>query len=143
MMRPRSRARETALKYLYEYDVHRSRDVDPPGIYMEREAVEEGVRPYALVLVESVLERLGTLDEAIQSAAENWRVDRMAVIDRNVLRLGAWEILHSPDVPGEVAIDEGVTLAKRYGSEKSGAFVNGILDRIRIGATGGRENEHV
>lgn len=70
------------------------------------------------------------IDALIGQAAENWRIGRMALVDRNILRLGAFEIGHSPDVPFAVAINEAVELGKRFGSEESGAFINGILDRI-------------
>lgn len=70
------------------------------------------------------------IDALIGRVAENWRIGRMALVDRNILRLGAFEIGHSPDVPFAVAINEAVELGKRFGSEESGAFINGILDRI-------------
>ena len=66
----------------------------------------------------------------ISGAASNWRIERMALVDRNILRLGAYEITRSPDVPFVVAINEAVELAKRFGSDESGGFINGILDRI-------------
>jgi N utilization substance protein B len=70
------------------------------------------------------------VDSLIRQAAEHWRLERMALVDRNILRLGAYEICHSCDVPYVVAINEAVDLGKRYGSEESGAFINGILDKI-------------
>ncbi|RJP17830.1 MAG: transcription antitermination factor NusB [Deltaproteobacteria bacterium] len=70
------------------------------------------------------------VDALIREAAENWRIERMALVDRNILRLGAYEILHGRDIPFAVAINEAVDLGKRFGAEESGAFVNGILDRI-------------
>jgi transcription antitermination protein NusB len=80
--------------------------------------------------VRGVWERRGEVDALIRQAADNWRLERMPLVDRNVLRLGAYEICHAPDVPYAVAINEAVDLAKRFGSEESGAFINGILDRI-------------
>jgi N utilization substance protein B len=80
--------------------------------------------------VEGVWSHLEEVDGLITSAAANWRIERMALVDRNILRLGAYEICHSPDVPFVVAINEAVDLAKRFGSDESGAFINGILDRI-------------
>jgi transcription antitermination protein NusB len=70
------------------------------------------------------------LDALIRRAAEHWRLERMPLVDRNIIRLGAYEICHSPDIPYAVAINEAVDLGKRFGSEESGAFINGILDRI-------------
>ncbi len=70
------------------------------------------------------------LDERVTKASTNWRIERMARVDRNVLRLGAWELAHREDVPRAVVLDEAVELAKRFGSEESGPFVNGVLDRV-------------
>jgi N utilization substance protein B len=70
------------------------------------------------------------VDDLLRQATEHWRLERMALVDRNILRLGAYEICHSTDVPYVVAINEAVDLGKRYGSEESGAFINGILDKI-------------
>ncbi len=73
---------------------------------------------------------LEDLDQRITRASTNWRLERMARVDRNLLRLGAWELLHRVDVPRAVVLDEAVELAKRFGTEESGAFVNGVLDRV-------------
>jgi len=80
--------------------------------------------------VRGVWEHREEIDALIRDAAENWRLERMALVDRNILRLGAYEIRHGRDIPFAVAINEAVDLAKRFGAEESGAFVNGILDRI-------------
>jgi N utilization substance protein B len=80
--------------------------------------------------VTGVWGHLEEIDSLITSAAANWRIERMALVDRNILRLGAFEICHSPDVPFVVAINEAVELAKRFGSDESGGFINGILDKI-------------
>jgi N utilization substance protein B len=87
-------------------------------------------RDYANTLVRGVADELVKVDEIIRKASTNWRLERMARVDRNVLRLGAWELLNSRDVPRAVILDESVELAKRFGSEDSGAFVNGVLDRV-------------
>jgi N utilization substance protein B len=81
-------------------------------------------------MVLGVAADLAAVDEAIRKASTNWRIERMARVDRNVLRLGAWELIHHTEVPRAVILDEAVELAKRYGSEESGAFVNGVLDRV-------------
>jgi N utilization substance protein B len=87
-------------------------------------------REYADALVRGVVENLQPTDERIRAASKNWRLERMTRVDRNVLRIGAWELLSRGDVPRAVILDEAVELAKRYGTEESGAFVNGVLDRI-------------
>ena len=91
---------------------------DPVG----RAYADQAVRGIAVVRAE--------LDERISQASDNWRLERMARVDRNVLRLGTWELLHRPDVPRAVVLDEAVELAKEFGTEHSPAFVNGVLDKI-------------
>jgi len=86
---------------------------------------------FCLALYDGVLQQLDAIDAKLTAAAENWRLPRMATVDRNVLRLGAYELLHTPDTPAAVAFDEAIELARRYGSADSPAFVNGVLDRLR------------
>jgi len=129
-MRSRTRARETTLKFLYEHDLRGGQGVLTPEAYFEKHTVDPDTREFATRLIEGVLAEREALDRDIASLAENWRLERMACIDRNVLRIGAWEIINAPDVPGEVVINEAVELAKRYGAVRSGSFVNGILDRV-------------
>jgi N utilization substance protein B len=87
-------------------------------------------RPYADESVRGVMADRDELDGIIRRASENWRLERMTRVDRNVLRLGTWELCHRVDIPRAVILDEAVELAKRYGSEESGAFVNGVLNHI-------------
>jgi N utilization substance protein B len=93
------------------------------------EAEPEG-RSYADEAVHGVEEHLAALDEKIRAASTHWRLERMARVDRNVLRLGTWELAYRPDVPRAVILDEAVELAKAFGTEDSGAFVNGVLAQI-------------
>jgi N utilization substance protein B len=86
---------------------------------------------FALQLYDGVRRNLGTLDTAIGKAATNWRIHRLAVVDRNALRVGAFELLHLPETPVSVAMNEAIELARRFGSADSPGFVNGVLDRIR------------
>lgn len=87
-------------------------------------------KPYADEAVRGVAASLAEVDARITAASANWRIERMARVDRNVLRLGAWELEHRTDVPRAVILDEAVELAKAFGTEESGAFVNGVLNRI-------------
>jgi N utilization substance protein B len=87
-------------------------------------------RAWADEAVRGVAGDVDKLDETIRAASTNWRLERMARVDRNVLRLGAWELMRRSEVPRAVVLDEAVELAKRFGSEDSGSFVNGVLDRI-------------
>ena len=97
----------------------------------------ELARDYARTLLEGSLANQAPIDALIEEQAENWRLERMPVVDRNVLRLAVYELRHQPDVPAVVVIDEAIELAKKFGSEQSGRFVNGILDGLR--ATLGRD----
>lgn len=87
-------------------------------------------RPHAEAIVLGVVAERATIDARISRASDNWRIERMTRIDRNVLRLGTWELLHDSNTPKAVVLDEAVELAKRFGTEDSGAFVNGVLARI-------------
>jgi N utilization substance protein B len=87
-------------------------------------------RPYAEALVRGVATERVELDARISGASDNWRIERMTRIDRNVLRIGTWELLHERETPRAVILDEAVELAKQFGTEDSGAFVNGVLARI-------------
>jgi N utilization substance protein B len=87
-------------------------------------------RPYSEALVQGVVTERSALDERIGRASEHWKLSRMTRVDRNVLRLATWELLHEPATPRAVILDEAVELAKRFGTEDSGAFVNGVLGRV-------------
>jgi N utilization substance protein B len=129
-MGARSTAREAALQMLYAIEVTgASPDQVIYDYWRELPGDAEG-RPYADEAVRGVVAALVDTDRRIQAASTNWRVERMTRVDRNLLRLGAWELVHRPDVPRPVILDEAVEIAKRYGTEDSGAFVNGVLDRI-------------
>lgn len=94
-------------------------------------------RPYADALVRGICEQLADLDVALKQSVTNWRLERLTPVDRNILRVGAFELLHRADVPLEVIIDEAVELAKTYGTENSSSFVNGVLDHFANHRRGG------
>lgn len=147
-MRKRSRAREFALQVLYELDIARSepeleealedfwRDrsdlalTSPEKMALEDDKKEPDIRAYTEKLVRGTLQKRSVIDPTIERYAENWEMQRMACVDRNILRLATFEILHVEEIPVKVAINEAVELAKRYGEQDSSKFVNGILDRI-------------
>lgn len=140
----RTRARERALQALYQIDVA-STDLDEAlaRFWRSFEPVEREVREMAEALVRGEAEHRRQIDETIEAVSLNWRLDRMAKVDRNVLRLAVYELFHRPDVPVKVVIDEAVELAKKFGSESSGAFVNGVLDRIATDLPAARRGEEV
>ncbi len=131
---PRRQAREATLQILYALDVAGSpgSEAVPDALrdywaHMEGPAVG---RAYADAAVLAVTTQRDAIDAAIRAANSQWRLERMSVVDRNVLRLAAWEIGFGGEVPATVAIDEAVDLARRFGSEESPAFANGVLDRL-------------
>ena len=128
-MARRSRAREVAFQVLYQDDLNPPGDpAGADGLLQSRLGSGELVE-FARRLVSGVRHHRQEMDALIEEGAENWSLQRMAATDRNILRLGAYEILHS-DTPPRVAINEAVELAKRFGSAQSAQFVNGILDRL-------------
>lgn len=129
-MGARTAAREAALQMLYAAEIGRHpAETLLKDFWREFPGDAEG-RVYADNAVRGVLGQRSELDARIVKASVNWRLERMSPIARNVLRLGTWELLYQPEVPRAVIIDESVEVAKRYGGTESGAFVNGVLDRI-------------
>jgi transcription antitermination factor NusB len=135
-MRKRTRAREIALQALYQHDVGGKRsgkpaagtcDVEP---FIETATGDPEVRQYARRLADGVIASCSELDEKITAVAKNWKLNRIAPVDRCILRLALFEMLEMDEVPPKVAINEAIDLAKKFSTEQSGAFVNGILDRI-------------
>jgi N utilization substance protein B len=94
------------------------------------EALDDEVLTFAGQLVSGTVSNLAGVDAALQRTAQHWRLERMAKVDRNILRLAAYELLFARDVPARAVLNEAIELAKKYGTEESGAFVNGILDRV-------------
>lgn len=133
-MRPRSKAREHALRILYQLDVADEPLEEGLASYLRHHRVATASQPFVIALVRGTVAHREAIDAAITRHAVNWRLSRMAVIDRNVLRLAAYELIVDHDVPTTVVINEAVGLAKRYGAPESGKFVNGILDSIRKAA---------
>lgn len=135
-MRKRTQAREIALQALYQHDLQRKIDggvkgsVDDYEAFIRDSTDDPEVRSYARVLLDGAIASMDALDERIAAAAVNWKLSRIAPVDRSILRLALYEILESRDVPPKVAINEAIDLAKKFSTEQSGAFVNGILDKI-------------
>ena len=130
-MRKRTLAREQALKILYQAEITR-RDIPLAAqiYWSETPQSNDTVKEYSDSLCSGVAKAIGHVDEKISLYATNWQLRRMAVIDRNILRIGVYELIYSTDVPPKVTINEAVELARRYGGEKSPAFVNGVLRTV-------------
>jgi transcription antitermination factor NusB len=123
------KAREVVVKVLYERELGGLAAAEVRA-RIERKCQRPEVRQFALRLCDVTLEHVRELDDIIVKVAENWDLDRMAVIDRNILRLGAAEILYMDDVPEKATINEAIEIAKKFSTENSGRFVNGILDKV-------------
>jgi N utilization substance protein B len=128
-MAKRSRAREVALQVLYQDDLNPPQNPTAGTLFIARRLRGDDLVAFAQSLVTGVREHRDELDRLLEQTADHWSLSRMAATDRNVLRLGAFELLFS-ETPERVAINEAVELAKRYGSRQSAQFVNGILDRL-------------
>ncbi len=131
-MGARHSGREAALQMLFQMEASGVSGDDVIATYWRSFGAETApeARPYADEAVQGVAATRQQLDAAIASASAHWRVERMTRVDRNILRLGAWELTHRADVPRAVILDEAVELAKAYGSDESSAFVNGVLNKI-------------
>lgn len=133
-MRKRSQARDWALKILYQTDITQREISRSIEAFFTENMIEEEKDPEVMEfckrLVLGVHERLKEIDDKISVYATNWQLNRMAIIDRNILRLGVFELQHANDIPPKVTINEAVELAKKYGDLDSSKFVNGILDNI-------------
>ncbi len=135
----RRKAREMALQALYAVDITDAWEEQPPRpeLFYEADRWPESV-PFAASLLSGVLAHRKTLDEAIETVAEHWTVARMNVVERNILRISAYEILFREEIPPKVSINEGIELAKRFGRLETRGFLNGILDKI-AGKAGRKE----
>lgn len=127
----RSRAREVALQLLFQRDVNPTVSRDVIVRFAQDRLSNPEAETFCLNLYDGVTKALKEIDARISASSENWKLHRMAASDRNVLRLGAYEIAFAPEpTPGPVALDEAIELARRYGSADSPSFVNGVLDKV-------------
>jgi len=129
-MRKRSRARELALKFLYQTDITKEDPFPALRDFWQGHRATRPMKEFTTQMVQGTLKNLTQIDSILSRYAQNWQLKRMAVIDRNILRLGCFELLFLEDIPPKVSINEAVELAKKYGDVESSKFVNGILDKI-------------
>ena len=126
----RSQAREAALKALYQMDITRDPADHALKIFFRHHRVPVSSQPFVNRLVQGTAQHMGEIDTLLSRHATNWTLERMAIVDRNVLRLGVFELLFDSETPPKVVINEAVELAKRFGTVESGKFVNGVLDSV-------------
>ena len=123
---------DAALQYLYQAEVNSSHTNEALESFLEHFIEDSLIKPYAKELVSGILSNLQSIDSLIDRATSNWRVSRMTRTDMNILRIATYEMAFRKDIPYKVAINEGVELAKRFGSPKCPSFANGVLDRVRV-----------
>ncbi len=130
-MGARRRAREIALQVLYQRELNRLGVEEALNLFRNNFEVWKEAMDFSERLVKGVEEHRKDLDRVIEHYSSNWKVDRMAHVDRTILRIATYELLYCNDIPPRVAINEAIDIGKKYGSEDSGAFINGILDKVR------------
>jgi N utilization substance protein B len=128
----RRQSRELALKMLFQIDVGSLAPREVILYFTQEVKASPEVTAYATTLTQGVVKEIDLLDRMLSQKAKNWKLSRMAGVDRNVLRIAAYELLRCPDVPREVVLNEAIDIAKKYSTEDSGAFVNGILDKLQV-----------
>ena len=127
----RRKAREFALQILFQLDIRKDK---PTATILKRfwaeHEVDEEVQVFTEEIIKGTYKYLAPINEKIHACAKNWSIERMAAVDRNVLRMAVYEILYRPDIPSSVTINEAIEIAKKFGTDDSGSFVNGILDSV-------------
>lgn len=129
-MRKRSVSRELALQMLYQKDITKQSVEDVFDCFYQFRQVNGSISEFANCLVKGTLDNLEKIDQIIKNCVKNWSLNRMSVVDRNILRLTVYSLLYMEDVPPKVSINEAIELAKKFSDYESGKFVNGILDEI-------------
>ena len=128
----RRRSRELAMQALFFMDVNKNISNEMVERFCDCFSPPDRARPFFLELVEGVIGALDKLDSIIERFSKNWRISRMSPVDRNIMRIAAYEIICCSDIPSKVSINEAIDIGKKFGTEESGAFINGIIDSIRI-----------
>jgi N utilization substance protein B len=129
-MGARRKARELALQMLFQHDIAGNAPDMIIATFEDLQKSKPNTREFAVKIFRGTVESLAKIDEMIQQQAENWRISRMAVVDRNIIRMSIYEFLNEGDTPKLVIIDEAIEIAKKFGTQKSSQFINGILDGI-------------
>jgi N utilization substance protein B len=124
--------REAAIQFLYQFDAHKPANIDEALAGFWKQTDEpQNVRDFATDLLRGAIEKLPEVDAKIRTLADNWDFERLAVVDRNILRLAVYEMLFRPEIPPVVSINEAIEIAKKFSTAESGKFVNGLLDRVK------------
>jgi N utilization substance protein B len=131
-MRKRTKAREIILKILYQWDLSQKEDINLfiQNTFDFEHIKDKEITAFVRKIVQGTLEKREVIDALLSKYTDNWNLNRMAVLDRNILRFSTYELLFMEDIPPKVSINESINLAKKYSLEESGKFVNGVLDKI-------------
>jgi N utilization substance protein B len=129
-MGARRKSRELALQMLFQHDMSGNEPDMIITTFEDLQKSKPNTREFATKIFRGTVDHLSEIDDMIQAQAENWRLSRMAVVDRNIIRMSVYEFLHENDTPKLVIIDEAIEIAKKFGTQKSSQFINGILDGI-------------
>lgn len=129
-MGARRKARELALQMLYQYDLSSNPPQQIVDTFEELQKSKPNTREFATKIFQGTIDNLAKIDEMIAAQADNWRIARMAVVDRNIIRMSIFELLEESETPKLVIIDEAIEIGKKFGTQKSSQFINGILDGI-------------
>ncbi|MBW2108111.1 MAG: transcription antitermination factor NusB [Deltaproteobacteria bacterium] len=128
----RRRSRELAMQVLFQMDISGDQSREALELFCKHFEVPRRSRPFFFRLVEGVQTSREEIDRLIEAASENWKISRMSGMDRNIMRVAVYELLYCDDIPAKVTINEAIDIGKKYGTEQSPAFINGILDNIKI-----------
>lgn len=130
-MGTRRKARELAVQLLYQHDLGKTEAEEGMRLFWEYFPVDMEARAFCTQLVLGTLDRLLVIDELLSEASENWSLNRMSVVDRNILRLATYELIDRPEIPPSVSLNEAIEIAKKYSSPDAAVFINGVLDRVK------------
>lgn len=130
-MGTRRHARELAMQALFYMDVQKNASAEMLEYFCHCFCPPRKSRPFFMKLVTGVLEKKGEIDALVEQFSQHWKINRMSCVDRNVMRIAVYEMLYCEDIPPKVSINEAVDVGKKFGTQESGAFINGIMDSIR------------
>ena len=128
----RRRARELAMQVLFQMDITGDRSSEAVELFCRHFEVSRKAKPFFVHVVEGVLAYRDELDRLIEQFSDNWKLSRMSGMDRNIMRVAVYELIYCEDIPPKVSINEAIDIGKKYGTQHSAAFINGILDGINI-----------
>jgi len=130
-MGKRRKARESTLKILFQLEFNDSQPENISDSFWQHRRVSSEIKEYCLWLLKGILSHRESIDRLIQSVSQHWRLDRMALVDRNVMRIAVYELLYEENIAPAIIIDEAIEIARKYSSDEAATFVNGILDAVR------------